>query len=199
MSVSPSPQLPCDALCPRPSQSPMPAPHFQGQSYAAPPSPCPSPPEPRVPVPTLTHLSTCSCPPLDPPAPVSSTWEAATPGVSPSSGPTTISHCRPPHLHGCISPLQPVLGLCPFREKQVSPLTASHAPAVPPTPNPKKGTQGPSTSHWGAQREGNPEHSHLLPPRTAPKSQGKVCTPLPSPDAQNTSRTQAHPRWRCYS
>lgn len=99
-----------------------------------------------------------------------------TPRVNLSSGPTTISLCQPLHLHGCISPLQPAPGFCPFRDKRVSPPLQAMSQLSPPA----KPKNSPSTSHWGqwgAQGEGNPEHSHLLPPRLAPKSQGKLCNP----------------------
>lgn len=55
------------------------------------------------------------------------------------------------------------------------PLHCKPCPSCPPTPKPKKGTQGPSTRHWGAHGEGSRKHCHLLPPRLAPKILGKLC------------------------
>lgn len=77
MSI-PTPQLPGNALCSKPRQSPLPTPPFQGKSCAALLAPCPSPPGAKGPYPHKgPRLSppwdnTCCRPPLDPQAPASS-------------------------------------------------------------------------------------------------------------------------------
>lgn len=207
MSMSPL-QLPGNALCPKPKQSPLPTPLSRAKAAQHHQPIAPRPLEPKVPVPEgpcsrrgprLTPLwgNTCSRPPLDPQTPALSTWEAPWPFRHPSLAglggqlPGSTCHQDPPRYPSarpCTSmaaspPSNQSRGSAPSEISEF-PLHCKPCPSCPLTPKPKN---SPSTSHWrqwGAQGEGNPEHSHLLPPRLPPKSQGKLCNPSALPDTQ---------------
>lgn len=177
MSVSPSPQLPCDALCPKPSQSPMPAPQFPGAKLCSTTIPLPLAPGAKGPCPHAHSPLHMLLPSTGFP---SSSLEHLG-GCNSRGQPIIRTHYHipllaptPPRLH-LPPPTSP--GALPLQREASFPPHCKPCPNCPPHPKTKKRDPGPFNKPLGCPKRRKPGAQPSSSPQDSPKKPGEGVHP----------------------